>query len=86
MQIHDVSLVSVYYSVWGVIDAINTTEDLAYHFPNHERQREIAEGFRRKSGVGFDKIIGDVFFPVWEGEARGCCAHFTFHRRRENAT
>jgi hypothetical protein len=60
MQIHDVSLVSVYYSVWGVIDAINTTKDLAYHFPNHERQREIAEGFRRKSGAGFDKIIGAI--------------------------
>ena len=35
MQVHDVSLASVYYSVWGVIDAINTTESLAYRFPNH---------------------------------------------------
>jgi len=60
MQIHDVSLVSVYYSVWGVIDAINTTEGLAYHFPDHNRQREIAEGFRKKSGAGFDKIVGAI--------------------------
>ncbi|KAL7525672.1 hypothetical protein ACHAXR_001108, partial [Thalassiosira sp. AJA248-18] len=60
MQIHDVSLVSVYYSVWGVIDAINTTEGLAYQFPDHTQQEDIADGFFRKSGAGFAKVIGAI--------------------------
>ena len=60
MLIHDVSLTSVYYSVWGVIDAINTTDGLAYHFPNHEKQKEIAEGFFAKSGAGFSNVIDAI--------------------------
>ena len=39
MQIHDVGLVSVFYSVWGVIDAINSTDELKYSFPNHQQQK-----------------------------------------------
>ena len=60
MLIHDVGLATVYQSVWGVIDAINRTPRLAYHFPDHAEQREIARGFRRRSGAGFDKIIGAI--------------------------
>ena len=60
MQMHDVGLISVYYSVFGVIDAINQMEGLAYKFPDHNRQKEIARGFRRKSGAGFDNVVGAI--------------------------
>lgn len=60
MQIHDVGLISVFYSVWGVIDAINQTKELSYSFPSHDEQRAFAEGFRRRSGAGFDTIIGAI--------------------------
>ena len=58
MQVHGVTLTSVYASVWGVIDAINSTSVLGYPFPSHERQSEIAKGFRNMSRAGFDKVIG----------------------------
>ena len=60
MQIHDVSVASVYYLVWGGIDAINTTESLAYRFPNHDEQEEIARGFLARSGAGFSNVIGAI--------------------------
>ena len=60
MQVHDVSLMSVYYSVWCVIDAINTTECLAYDFPSHNEQQKIAKGFEGMSGAGFDNVIGAI--------------------------
>ena len=60
MQVHDVSLMSVYYSVWGVVDAINSTKSLAYHFPDHARQKEYAKGFQSNSGAMFDCIIGAI--------------------------
>lgn len=60
MQVHGVSHVSVYASVWGVIDAINMNKELGYCFPNHEQQREIAAGFHRRSGAGFDKVVGAI--------------------------
>ena len=43
-----------------MIDAINTTESLACHFPNHEEQASIARGFYRRSGAGFSKVIGAI--------------------------
>ena len=58
MQVHGVTLTSVYASVWGVVDAINSTSVLGYPFPSHERQSEIAKGFCRMSRAGFDKVIG----------------------------
>ena len=60
MLIHEVGLVSVYYSVWCVIDAINQTKELDYKFPNHNEQRHIAECFFRMSGAGFNKVIGAI--------------------------
>ena len=60
MQVHDVSLTSVYYTVWGVIEAINACDYLRYKFPNHEEQKEIARGFGLKSGAGFKKVIGAI--------------------------
>ena len=36
MQIHNVGLTSVFYSVWVVIDVINNCDQLKYDFPSHE--------------------------------------------------
>jgi hypothetical protein len=60
MQVHGISLVSIYASVWGVIDAINMNKELGYCFPNHEQQREIAAGFLRRSSAGFNKVVGAI--------------------------
>ena len=60
MLTHGVSLAMVYQLDWGVIDVINRTPRLAYHFPDHAEQREIARGFQNRSGAGFDKIIGAI--------------------------
>jgi hypothetical protein len=57
MLVHGVSLVSIYVSVWGVVDAINSTPELDFHFPNHEQQQEIAAGFCRRSGAGFNNVV-----------------------------
>ena len=57
---HGVSIVSVFVSVWGVIDAVNNTEALAFHFPNHDQQKSVASCFFEKSSAGFDKVIGAI--------------------------
>jgi hypothetical protein len=45
MLVHGVYMPSIYASVWGVIDVINNTPELDFHFPSKERQQEIATGF-----------------------------------------
>jgi hypothetical protein len=60
MQVHGVSLQSVYDSVWGVVDVINNTPELAFHFPSKEQQQEIAAGFCARSGAGFDNVVGAI--------------------------
>ena len=60
IQVHDVTLISVYYSVWGVIEAINACKDLRYKLPNHKEQREIARGFVQESGAVLEKVIGVI--------------------------
>ncbi len=63
------SLVSIYVSVWGVVDAINSTPELNFYFPNHEQQQEIATGFCRWSRAEFNNVVGAIecahsCFPV----------------------
>ena len=60
MLVHGVSLTLVYASVWGVVNAINMKKELGYCFPNHEQQREIAAGFLKRSGAGFNKVVGAI--------------------------
>jgi hypothetical protein len=54
------SLVSVYVSMGGVVDAINSTPELDFHILNHEQQQEIATGFCRRSGAVFDNVVGAI--------------------------
>ncbi len=61
MLSHGLSRQSVYRSVWGITDAINSTLSLSLNqnnadFPSHEEQEEIAKGFKVRSKAGFDKI------------------------------
>ena len=51
---------SVFTSVWGVVQAVNNSKDLEFHFPTHNQQREIAAGFKKKSGADFDCVIGAI--------------------------
>ena len=60
MVSHGVSFTSIFTSLWGVMACVNKCPDLAFHFPTHEEQREIAEEFRKKSGADFDCIIGAI--------------------------
>ena len=60
MQVHSVSLQSVYDSVWGVVNAINACGHFDYTFPSHEQQRKIASGFLAQSGAGFDNVVGVI--------------------------
>ena len=57
---HGISLVSVYVSIWGVIDAINAFQMMHIRFPDHKEQEEIAQGFYEKSKAGFSCVIGAI--------------------------
>ena len=62
MLTHGMGKQTVYNSVYGVANAINSCEDLSFNedgapFPSHAEQAEIAAGFFDKSAAGFDKII-----------------------------
>ena len=61
MITHGVSHSSVYKSVWSVVDAVNSTEELAIKFPSdHASQKKISRGFKQKSEVGFDCCVGAI--------------------------
>ena len=57
---HGVSLVSVFISIWGVIDAVNNTDALAFTFPDADEQKSIAARFCKRSGAGFSNVIGAI--------------------------
>ena len=60
MLVHGVSHKSVFTSIWGVIDAVNSCEKLAFHFPNHTQQQTIANGFQLMSGAKFGNVVGAI--------------------------
>jgi len=56
---YGISKTEVHESILYVIQATNVSETLVIKFPtNHDEQRAIAEGFRRKSGAGFSCCAG----------------------------
>jgi hypothetical protein len=58
---HGVSHTEVYKSVWLIVDTINTCKKLNIEFPSdHVRQREIAEGFAKKSAAFFKMCVGEI--------------------------
>jgi hypothetical protein len=59
--VHGVSYVEVYRSVWRVVDAVNQCAELCIQFPSdHQAQKDIAQGFQRKSSAKFDCCVGAV--------------------------
>jgi DDE superfamily endonuclease len=59
--VHGISNTEVFQSVWMIVDAINECKELAFAFPeDHAKQKDIAEGFKRKSWVGFDNCVGAI--------------------------
>ena len=52
------SLISVFVSIWGVINAVNGTDALKFAFPDMAEQVEIARRFKVKSGAGFANVLG----------------------------
>ena len=53
-SMHGISHTDVFRCIWRVVDAVNSCPELAFNFPeNHDQQREIANGFARKSKAGF---------------------------------
>lgn len=60
---HGISHSSVFESVWKVVDAVNECNHkyLSVSFPTeHQAQRKIAEGFRRKSQADFACCTGAI--------------------------
>ena len=58
MLTHGLSHLSVYSSVWEVVDFVNRSSKLKYDLQNHCEQCEISQGFLRMSGALFDYVIG----------------------------
>ena len=60
MITHQFSKASIYISVWGVVDCINTCDALAFNFPSLQDQEIIRQGYKQKSGIGLSNIIGAI--------------------------
>lgn len=58
---HGISCTEVYRSVWRVVDAVNSAESLKIEFPHdHDKQRELALGFRSRSSADFDCCVAAI--------------------------
>ena len=57
---HGVSMTSVFFSIWGVVDCINKCSQLNIVFPDYTTQQDIALGFKSRSGADFGTIIGAI--------------------------
>ena len=82
----------VIHSVWYVVDAINAHPEFRMSYPSdHEQQRAIAEGFRRKSAANFkccagaiDGILVWIHKPSEEDSAKAGCSEGKFFCGRKN--
>lgn len=60
-SVHGVHVGEVLYSVWEVVDRVNSCKALKIMYPtSHEAQKEIAKGFEKKSWVGFRNCAGCI--------------------------
>ena len=60
MMVHGVSFTSVFSSVWGVVDVVNSCTKLSFEFPSHEDQTIIANDFSQRSGANFGNVVGEI--------------------------
>lgn len=64
-------------SVWEIVDAIHKYPEFEMQYPSsHEKQEQIAEGFRRKSAANFDCCAGAIDgILIWiHRPSKACCA------------
>ena len=59
-MVHGVSFTSVFSSVWGVVDVVNSCTKLSFEFPSHEDQKIIANDFLQRSGANFGNVVGAI--------------------------
>ena len=58
---HDISHTEVHRCIWRVVNAVNNCTDLKIQCPaDHAAQKAIANGFRKKSKVGFSNCAGAI--------------------------
>lgn len=58
---HGISPNEVYKSVWAVLRAVNSCNELLIAFPaNHTIQQQLADGFRNRSTAGFGCCVGAI--------------------------
>jgi hypothetical protein len=58
---HGISPNEVYKSVWAVLRAVNSSNELLIAFPaNHTIQQQLADGFRNRSTAGFGCCVGAI--------------------------
>jgi DDE superfamily endonuclease len=59
--VHGVSHTEVFNSVWMVVDAVLSCEELVFAFPSdHSEQLATAAGFKTRSQPGFDTCCGAI--------------------------
>jgi hypothetical protein len=57
---HGVSMTSIFFSIWGVVDCVNKCPYFDIVFPDYKTQEEIAKGFQKRSGANFSRVIGAI--------------------------
>jgi hypothetical protein len=57
---HGVSMTSVFFSIWGVIDCVNKCSQFEIRFPDYKTQKDIADGFKKRSGAKFEFVMGAI--------------------------
>lgn len=58
---YGVSHTDIFTSVWCVVEAINRVEEFFIVYPrDHDKQRQIAAGFRAVLQAGFDNCAGAI--------------------------
>lgn len=62
--------------VWEIVDAIKAMPEFKLEYPDsHEKQKSIAEGFRRKSDTDIDCCVGAIDgILIWISKpCKSCC-------------
>ena len=57
---HGVSMTSIFFSIWGVVDCVNKCSHFDIVFPDYKGQKDIASGFQKRSGANFATVIGAI--------------------------
>jgi DDE superfamily endonuclease len=72
-----ISYTEVFASVWEVVDALNKCPEFAVQYPScHQKQNEIAMGFRAKSSADFDCCAGAVDgLLIWTHKPSAVCCN-----------